>query len=102
MTARRQALRLAAKLKKRKESCPAAPGGAVAAYRICVKGSLDESWSDRMAGLHISTEFTPEGPLTTLEGEVRDQAQLTGVLDALTDMNLTLVSVQSLANGTKP
>jgi hypothetical protein len=49
-----------------------------------------------MAGLRISTEPAPEGPLTMLEGEVRDQAQLTGVLDALTDLNLTLISVHSL------
>ena len=68
----------------------------MAAYRICVRGRLDESWSDRMAGLRISTEPAPEGPLTTLEGQVQDQAQLTGVLDTLTDLNLTLLSVESL------
>ena len=68
----------------------------MAAYRIRVRGRLDESWSDRMAGLRISSEPAPEGPLTTLEGEVKDQAQLTGVLDTLTDLNLTLISVQSL------
>ena len=25
-------------------------------YRICVKGQLDASWSDRMAGLSITTD----------------------------------------------
>jgi hypothetical protein len=52
-----------------------------------------------MAGLRISTEPAPEGPLTTLEGDVQDQAQLTGVLDTLTDLSLTLISVQSLIEG---
>jgi hypothetical protein len=73
----------------------------VAAYRICVRGRLEESWSDRMAGLQITATTDPEGPLTTLEGAVRDQAQLTGVLDTLTDLNLTLISVQSLTEGAK-
>jgi hypothetical protein len=72
-------------------------GGHVATrYRICVRGQLDTSWSDRMAGLQITATTDPEGPLTTLEGAVRDQSELTGVLDTLNDLNLTLVSVQSL------
>jgi hypothetical protein len=49
-----------------------------------------------MAGLQIAATSDPEGPLTTLEGSVRDQSELTGVLDTLNDLNLTLVSVQSL------
>ena len=64
-------------------------------YRIRVRGRLDASWSDRMAGLRITSETGPEGPVTTLEGPVRDQAELTGVLDTLSDLNLTLVSVHS-------
>jgi hypothetical protein len=64
-------------------------------YRICVRGRLDASWSGRMAGLRITADSDPEGPLSTLEGEVRDQAELTGVLDTLSDLNLTLVSVHS-------
>jgi hypothetical protein len=73
-------------------------GGHVATrYRICVRGQqLDPSWSDRMAGLQITATTDPEGPLTTLEGPVRDQSELTGVLDTLNDLNLKLVSVQSL------
>ena len=74
-------------------------------YRICVRGQLDPSWSDRMAGLQITATTGPEGPLTTLEGPVRDQSELTGVLDTLNDLNLTLVSVQSLPaprNGSGP
>lgn len=65
-------------------------------YRICVRGQLDASWSDRMAGLRITSTTDAEGPLTILEGPVRDQSQLTGVLDTLSDLSLTLVSVQFL------
>jgi len=64
-------------------------------YRICVRGRLDPSWSDRMAGLRITSETGPEGPVTTLEGPVRDQAELAGVLATLSDLNLILVSVHS-------
>lgn len=71
-------------------------GHAATRYRICVRGQLDPSWSDRMAGLQIAATSDPEGPLTTLEGSVRDQSELTGVLDTLNDLNLKLVSVQSL------
>ncbi len=65
-------------------------------YRICVRGRLDASWSDRMAGLLITANSDSEGPLSTLEGEVMDQAELAGVLDTLSDLNLPLVSVESL------
>lgn len=65
-------------------------------YRICVRGQLDPSWTDRMAGLQITATADPDGPLTTLQGPVRDQSELIGVLDTLNDLNLTLVSVQSL------
>ena len=65
-------------------------------YRICVRGRLDASWSDRMAGLHITSGTDPGGAVTTLEGPVRDPAELTGVLNTLSDLNMPLISVQSL------
>ena len=67
-------------------------------YRICVKGRLDASWSDRMAGLSITTDRDLDGAVTTLEGEVRDQSELTGVLDTLSDLNMTLIRVESIAD----
>ena len=67
-------------------------------YRIRVLGSLDESWSDRLGGLRITdcTLKDQEGPVTELEGEVRDQAELAGILGSLYELHYTLVSVEML------
>jgi hypothetical protein len=45
-------------------------------YCIRVIGYLDESWSDRLAGLHI-TKSSPKDqvPVTSLAGQLRDQAR---------------------------
>ncbi len=66
-------------------------------YRICVKGFLDESWSERFGNLHISNQ-TDEGssPLTILDGTVMDQTELIGVLSSLYEMHMPLVSVTLL------
>jgi hypothetical protein len=68
-------------------------------YRIRVIGYLDESWSDRLAGLHI-TKSSPKDqvPVTSLAGQLRDQAELAGVLNTLYEMHLTLRSVEYLGD----
>jgi hypothetical protein len=66
-------------------------------YRIRVQGFLHESWSERLAGLRITTSsLMDQGPVTVLVGQVRDQAELTGVLNALYQRHLTLLSVEHL------
>jgi hypothetical protein len=51
-------------------------------YRIRANDFLDESWSERLAGLRItSSKIGDEKPLTVLVGLVRDQAELAGVLN---------------------
>jgi hypothetical protein len=67
-------------------------------YRIRVLGLLDESWSDRLGGLHISGEKidVQKGPITELVGMLRDQAELSGILETLYEMHLTLLSVEKL------
>ena len=68
--------------------------GEPARYRIAVKGSLDESWSGRMGGMHIATALRDDqNPVTTLTGQVRDQAALMGVLNSLYQMHMTILSV---------
>ena len=66
-----------------------------ATYCIRVAGFLDQTWSDRLAGLEIACD---EGPgrkaVTTLSGLLIDQAALFGVLNALYDMRLPLLSVE--------
>ena len=69
-----------------------------AIYSIAVQGWIGEEWSDRLAGMTI-TAFVPENrdPVTTLVGELRDQAALTGVLETLYRLHLPVLSVQRLA-----
>jgi hypothetical protein len=66
-------------------------------YRIRVQGFLDESWSERLGGLRITAgSLEDQGPVTELVGEVRDQAELAGVLNSLYELHLTLLSVEYL------
>mgnify|MGYP001812895499 CR=1 FL=1 len=70
-----------------------------ATYCIRLIGYLDENWSARLGGLKIDTS-SPEGKraVTTLSGPIIDQAALFGVLKALYDMRLPLLSVEYLEN----
>ena len=68
-----------------------------ARYRICVKGFLDESWSERFSGMRISNEVSGRiSPLAELFGPMIDQTELLGVLNSLYEMHLPLVSVELL------
>jgi len=67
-------------------------------YRIRVLGILDESWSERLAGLRIRQfeRQDHEKPVTELVGKIRDQAELSGLLNTLYELHLTLLSVEYL------
>ncbi len=68
-----------------------------ARYRIVVQGIVGEHWRDRLAGLSVSTiERSPAPPRTTLLGEIRDQAELNGVLDTLYNLHLPIVTVETV------
>ena len=68
-----------------------------ATYRIQVAGYLDENWSTRLGGLTIRIDNQNDDKLiTTLSGALIDQAALFGVLKALYDMRLPLLSVECL------
>jgi hypothetical protein len=70
-----------------------------ATYRIRVKGYLDGRWSDRLGGLAITTSGQDDSPVVaTLYGEVIDQAALAGVLSALYNLHLPLLSVEYLGD----
>lgn len=69
-----------------------------ARYRIKVQGHLDQSWSDRLAGMAITTSSqSDEPPVTSLAGRIRDQAELSGVLNTLYELHLPLLSVEILS-----
>ena len=59
-------------------------------FQIRVKGQLDESWSDWLEGLEVKLMDNGE---MTLSGHIRDQAELIGILNKLSRLNLTLLSV---------
>jgi len=66
-----------------------------ATYRIRIQGYLDESWSGQLGGMAISTaQSGDEAPVTTLEGELVDQAALAGVLGMVYDLGCPLLSVE--------
>jgi hypothetical protein len=66
-------------------------------YRISVQGSLDESWSHSLGGMNITPNARGDAEqVTTLVGWMTDQASLAGVLHALYNLQLTLLSVELL------
>ena len=68
-----------------------------AKYRIRVTGGVNESWSDRLGGMQIKVERKEENQIsTTLIGEIKDQAALSGVLNSLYDLQMAVISVTIL------
>jgi hypothetical protein len=66
-------------------------------YRINVLGRIDPTMSDLLGDMTISPDTVEAGPpVTTLEGELRDQAALAGVLNALYELHLTVLLVKRL------
>ena len=66
-------------------------------YRIEVQGNLDESWSNRLLGMSVTTSSREDkGVVTTLVGRLKDQAELMGVFDTLYNLHLTILSVEYL------
>jgi hypothetical protein len=71
-----------------------------AMYRIGVQGRIPARWCDRLEGMTI-TEGSQEAdaPVTTLLGELSDQAALAGVLNTLYELHLAVLSVERLPAG---
>ncbi|MFC2053051.1 hypothetical protein ACFLV7_01960 [Chloroflexota bacterium] len=69
-----------------------------ATYKICVQGHWDEKWSDYVQGMSISTEYDEcQNLVTTLTGQLLDQAAFMGVINALYDYRLPILSVECLS-----
>jgi hypothetical protein len=70
-----------------------------ASYVIRVAGGLDPDRSDYLQGLRITTapgDPAGGGTVTELRGVLRDQAALLGVLNALYNLRLPLLTVARL------
>lgn len=71
--------------------------GGPASYMIIVQGMLGDDWSDRIAGMTISSEGgTGASARTTLCGTIRDQAELNGVLETLYGLHLPIIKVEQI------
>jgi hypothetical protein len=69
-----------------------------ATYRIGVQGRVPPRWRDRLEGMAITEcSAEAEAPVTTLVGELDDQAALAGVLNTLIELHLSVVSVERLS-----
>ena len=60
-------------------------------YEIQVKGYLDARWNELFDGMSIAWKDN----VTTISGEVADQAALHGLLARVRDYGLVLISVKS-------
>jgi len=66
-------------------------------YRIEVNGYLDESWSDRLAGMQItSRKRADQNIVSSLVGRLMDQAELSGVLRSLYNMHRPILKVEAV------
>ncbi|MCB9420211.1 MAG: hypothetical protein H6667_10415 [Ardenticatenaceae bacterium] len=65
-------------------------------YHIKIKGHLDARWQDWFDGLTIT--LTDDGN-TLLCGEVKDQAALHGVFKKVSNLGLTIISVNPQTKG---
>jgi len=74
--------------------------GGAATYRITVQGTIDPSWTSRLAGMSISEKILDNDVVVTiLVGRLPDQTALSSVLNTLYELHLPVVSADCLENG---
>lgn len=66
-------------------------------YQISVQGHLDKVWSGRLAGMVIDHFNSNNISLSTLTGNIQDQAELLGVLNTLNDFHFTILNVNRIS-----
>ena len=63
-------------------------------YRIQLQGRLTQDWSDRLWGMGVTCiETDATAPITILTGWLPDQAALAGVLNAVYNFGLGILTV---------
>jgi len=68
-------------------------------YQIEIKGELDQSWSDWLGKVEITSSRTEDdAAITILTVEVVDQPALFGILDRIRDLNLDLLNVMNVGS----
>ncbi len=68
-------------------------------YKICVRGRITHSWLDRFEDMAITSNVEADGTVvTTLVGELPDQAALVGVINSLHDLRLAVLCIVGMEN----
>lgn len=68
-----------------------------AIYCIKIKGVIDQHYAGHFGDLIISTDKKEDEQTTSkLTGNIKDQAELMGVLNGLYNLHLPIVSIQPL------
>jgi hypothetical protein len=67
--------------------------------RVRVQGELPAAWSPILGDLSVAA--APDGT-TLVSGELADQAALHGLLAAIRDLGLSLISVETIAEPSPP
>jgi len=68
-----------------------------ATYRIRVQGHIDSAWSEMICDMNITNDSTSgNSKVTSMVGHLADQAALSGVLKALYDLRIAILSVENL------
>jgi len=66
-------------------------------YRILLQGQLHPNWSGRLGEMQIvAPALEADSEVTVLQGRVKDQAELSGILNALYELHLPLLKVEYL------
>lgn len=70
-------------------------------YHILLRGQLDSSWSEDLAGMTVTPVTEPglesaEEPATSLAGWLLDQAALYGLLQCTYNLGLTILAVKRI------
>jgi len=68
----------------------------LAVYEIKIQGRLDHSWSSWFEDMQISIEEHDGKIITTLLGDICDQAALHGILSRIRDLSLGIILVRRL------
>ena len=63
-------------------------------FRIDVSGKLDKKLSDIFGGLTIFHKNKGDKTISYLEGEIIDQSELVGIINALHNMRFNILSVR--------
>jgi hypothetical protein len=71
---------------------------APARYHIEVDGAIGKSWVENFGNMRITTRTRKDNSIVTiLVGRVRDQAELSGLLNSLYENHLPILSVDLLS-----